>query len=292
MNTAEAIAKAIDDHWRNNQTSGHRYHLGASVLGRSCVREVWYKFHWWHAVRHTGRLLRLFNRGHREESHVVENLRKIGAVVEDVDVAGNQYKHTSLWGLLGGERDAAVSNLESFGLDGKGLLEIKTHGEKSFKALQDKGLLTSKPEHFIQMQMYIAWFELDWGLYYAVNKNTDEVYVAFVPRRPEVADQYTKRAREIITSPLPPKRISDDPTWWVCRFCDYKRHCHGESNDNGKELVVAQPDKNCRTCEHVELRLGDENDPSGHAWVCNLWGGEIPKQFTRKGCDSWNARQV
>lgn len=281
MNVAEAIAKAIDTHWHENQSSGHRYHLGASIIGRSCVREVWYKFHWWHATKHTGRILRLFNRGHREEPHVVENLRKLGAVVQDVDNHGKQERFSHLWGLFGGERDATISNLDDYGLPGSGLLEIKTHNDKSFKNLQNKGLLSAKPEHFVQMQMYMSWMEVEWGLYIAVNKNDDELYAAVIPYRPEIAAQYTDRAREIITNPLPPKRISDDPTWWVCRFCDFKRHCHED----------AEPDKNCRTCQHVELRLGDEKDIEAHTWICNLWGGEIPVEFTRKGCDSWEPKE-
>ena len=272
----DALVEALDAVWENTQGSGHRYHLGASIIGRSCAREVWYKFWWVHAVRHTGRLLRLFNRGHREEAHAVENLRKLGAIVEDVDENGKQVKFSRLWGLFGGERDGAISNLEEFGFVGKGLLEFKTHGEKSFKNLQNKGLLSAKPEHFIQMQLYMHWSGFEWGLYYAVNKNTDELYIAYVPYRPDIAEQYTERARTIIESTLPPKRISDDPSWYVCKFCDFKRICHED----------AEVDQNCRTCEHIDLRVdGDE-----HGWYCRHWCDAVPKDFTWKGCDQWTRR--
>jgi len=289
-----ALVRAIDAHWSAQQGSGHRYHLGASILGRSCLREVWYKFWWWHAPKHTGRILRLFNRGHREEQHAVENLRRLGAVVEDTDSNGRQIKFSHLWGLMGGERDGAVSNLEDYGLVGAGLLEIKTHGEKSFKLVSDKGLLSAKPEHYIQMQMYMAWSRMSWGLYYAVNKNTDDLYCQVVPARPELAAQYTDRAASVIQSRTPPKGVSEDPSWFVCRFCDYKRHCHGVPDEKTGEYRYAEADKNCRTCEHIELRLGPdpEDTEHGHTWVCNLWGGEVPRDYLPKGCDKWTQRHL
>lgn len=293
MNTVDALQRALNNAWSENQSSGHRYHLGASIVGRSCAREVWFKFWWWHGVRHTGRMLRLFNRGHREEAHAVENLRKLGAIVEDVDTAGRQERFSTLWGLFGGERDAKVSNLDEYGLAGAGLLEVKTHNDKSFKNLQNKGLLSAKPEHFIQMQLYMHWMEVDWGLYYAVNKNDDEIYLGVVPARPDVADQYTERARRIIESPLPPKRISEDPSWYVCRFCDFKRHCQGEffTTDTGEPSHrVHEPDKNCRTCQNIELRLDD--DKNAHSWFCRKWDAEVPKDFLLQGCDEWRPRKI
>lgn len=292
METAEALQRAVDDAWARGQNSGHRYHLGASIIGRSCAREVWFKFWWWHSVRHTGRMLRLFDRGHREEAHAVGNLRKIGAVVEDVDAQGRQTRFSTLWGLFGGERDAKVSNLDEYGLPGEGLLEVKTHNDKSFKHLNNKGLLSAKPEHFVQMQLYMSWMEVSWGLYYAVNKNDDSVYFAVVPARPDVAAQYTDRAKRIIESPLPPQRISEDPSWYVCRFCDFKRHCHGtvESVDGETTLRTAEPDKNCRTCENIQLRCDDENE--SHWWFCRRWEAEVPKTFLPQGCDAWKPREI
>ena len=279
MTVADRIQSDIDAAWAAAQGSSHRYHLGASVVGGRCAREVWYKFRWFHAVHHSGRLLRLFNRGHREEAHAIENLRKIGAVVQDTDPAtGRQVKFSYLGGLFGGERDGAISNLEAYGLHGWGLVEFKTHGEKSFNNLKSKGLLTAKPEHYIQMQMYMGWSGFAWGLYYAVNKNTDEVYIAVVPFRVELYEQYTDRARSIIESNTPPPRVSEDPSWYICRFCDFKRVCHEQ----------ATPDKNCRTCTRCELRMASDS----HAWHCGHWRSDIPQEYTRKGCDQWHPIQT
>jgi hypothetical protein len=255
------------------------------MLGRKCARQIWYGFRWWSTGRHTGRILRLFNRGHREEEHAVENLRKMGAIVEDRDpVTGAQTKFSTSWGLIGGERDGKVSNLEEFGLLGKGLLEIKTHGQKSFNQLEAKGLLMHKPEHFIQMQMYMGWSNLAWGLYYAVCKDNDALHLAVVPFRQTMFDQYMDRAEKIIEADTPPARLTEDPTWYECKFCDFKRHCHeGHA-----------PDKNCRTCDNFELELVDAKHPLSEEWFksehnfhCKKWRAIIPVDVTREGCDAW-----
>lgn len=282
------LVQAIDTAWADNQKSGHRYHLGASIIGKACARQVWYTFWWWHATRHTGRILRLFNRGHREEQHAADNLRRMGAQVELGDQYGNQVRFSKLWGLFGGERDGAISGLDAYGLNGTGLLEFKTHGSKSFKNLVNKGLISAKPEHHIQMQLYMSWSGFEWGIYYAVNKDTDELYLAVVHLRPEFADQYTERARSIVKSDLPPKRISEDASWFACKFCDYKRHCHGDEKG-----TLSVPDKNCRTCKHVNLTLmRDKEGVETHVWRCRRWNANPPEDVQREGCDQWEQRQI
>ena len=48
------------------QGDGFREHLGASLIGKSCERALWYDFHWATRSRHEGRILRLFETGQRE----------------------------------------------------------------------------------------------------------------------------------------------------------------------------------------------------------------------------------
>lgn len=62
-----------------------RSHLGASMIGRKCLREVWYGYRWSWRVMFEGRVLRLFNRGHEEEPRFVRWLERVGATVETID---------------------------------------------------------------------------------------------------------------------------------------------------------------------------------------------------------------
>ena len=53
------------------EEEAHLGHLGASILGRDCPREIWYSFRWVHREKHEPRMLRLFIRGHLEEPRFI-----------------------------------------------------------------------------------------------------------------------------------------------------------------------------------------------------------------------------
>jgi hypothetical protein len=120
------------------------------------------------------------------------------------------------------------------------VLEFKTHGEKSFSKLQKEGLVICKPEHYVQMQIYMRKMGYSYGLYMAVNKNTDEIYAEIITIDTLIADQYLDRAKQIIQIREEPKRLNESPGYFECRFCDMKDICH-----NGAEVAM-----NCRTCYH------------------------------------------
>lgn len=294
-----------------SEAGAPRYHLGASQLGDRCIRKVFYGFRKAANVRHTGRLLRLFNRGHEEEFRLVRWLRMAGFEVrdytqrlcrgggkyvlfdwdekipyafEDVStsphhiqlaiqegIALEQYGFSALAGHFSGSSDG---RLRGPGLpDGWGLTEFKTHNDKSFQQLKQKGVLTSKPVHYVQMQIYMAALRLPWGLYAAVNKNDDEVYTEVVHAKPELADQYSDRALAIIQAKEAPQRLSNDPSWWECRFCDYREVCHYDK----------APAKGCASC--AMARPDIENG----GWQCGRFHTAVPQDYLLVGCDAWEA---
>lgn len=83
VTNADNILAQIDEHQEASQDDGRRRHLGGSLIGRECNRELWYSFRWATRIAHKARLLRLFNRGHKEEFRFVEYLRGIGIEVRD-----------------------------------------------------------------------------------------------------------------------------------------------------------------------------------------------------------------
>ena len=62
-----------------------RSHLGASEIGHDCNRYLWYKFRWFFYETFSGRMYRLFERGHLEETRFVKWLKGIGCKVETDD---------------------------------------------------------------------------------------------------------------------------------------------------------------------------------------------------------------
>jgi hypothetical protein len=62
-----------------------RSHLGASEIGHDCNRYLWYKFRWFFYETFSGRMYRLFERGHLEEMRFVKWLEGIGCKVDTDD---------------------------------------------------------------------------------------------------------------------------------------------------------------------------------------------------------------
>lgn len=85
---AENILIDIDEYAVEKYNDGHRSHLGASLIGHKCSAYLWFVFRWVKAEQFSGRMLRLFNRGHREEERFIEYLEGIGCKVWYEDYSG------------------------------------------------------------------------------------------------------------------------------------------------------------------------------------------------------------
>lgn len=330
--TRSPVLRAINDVLVQQQEDGRRRHLGGSLVGRECPRELWYSFRWCTDKKHDGRLLRLFNRGHLEEFRFVDWLRMAGVLVkeyEDFDyvlghhVPSGQYaiftpqewqqsnevgagavedvtglKHhevmakyvsnitvperkqiriSDVGGHFGGSLDGEcqfLPGIDQYGLqyDARGLLEFKTHGEKSFKKLVDEGVRKSKPPHYSQMQVYMRKRSLLFACYMAICKNTDELYCEIILPDPEHADQKLNLASRVIHSVSPPKRIASSPTWFGCKFCDHRPVCW-----------FSEPfAKSCRSCVFA-------TPIEGGKWGCRKWNGIIPPDAEKVGCPQYQA---
>lgn len=259
--------KAFDD--------GPRSHLGASMIGAECNRALWYSFRWVHYVVHSARMQRLFNRGHLEELRFNGYLRGIGGEIHDVDEAGKQFRVAAAQGHFGGSTDG--KNQFSFPDLGFAippmLSEFKTSGTGAkFKELCDKGVKIAKPQHYTQMCVYGKGFGLLYALYICTNKNDDDLHVEVVELDWRVADDAVRKAEDIIAAPRPPVKLSQSPTHFVCKQCDFLGQCH-------EDKPYA---KNCRSCVSAIPVANAE-------WHCKLYGQNIPKEYIAAGCDKWEA---
>ncbi len=209
---------AIYAAYEASRDDGFRDHLGASLIGKSCERALWYDFRWVTRARFPGRILRLFETGQLEEARLVRNLRATGATVLEVDPeSGRQWRVEAHGGHFGGSLDAVAIGLREAPKTWH-VVEFKTHSAKSFRDLGAKGVAVSKPQHWAQMQIYMYLTGLDRALYVAVCKDTDALHVERVHADRAAAERLLDRARRVIEAKRPPSRISEDPTWWECRF--------------------------------------------------------------------------
>lgn len=251
-----------------------RSHLGASMIGRECTRELFYNWRWVQAAHFDGKTLRLFNRGHLEEPRFVAMLQMIGTQVWQHDQKGDQFRVSYLGGHFGSAIDSVLDGCPDVP-NGPALSEFKTHGEKSFKKLESEGVRSSKWEHYVQQQIYMDKYSLPWSLYLAVNKNTDDLYGEIVAYEPSIAGQFIDRAQKIIFTRSVPERLSESPGFYKCKQCSYNRICHL------KEPVA----KNCRTCNYSEPRQDG-------SWFCIGHRIELTKETQLQGCENWELMEA
>ena len=265
------LANLIYEQEAKGQGDSRRPHLGCSQVGRECAREVWYGFRWAGQVVWEGRMLRLFDRGQREEEVLVKALRSIGCEVWEEDSNGKQFRVEFGDGHLSGSVDGVARGVPGAPKTPH-LLEFKTHNDRSYKDLLKKGVAESKPQHMVQMQMYMCGLKLKRALYVAVNKNDDSIYTERIEYDPALAKEHISRGLDIIASDRPPPGISTRPDWYKCKFCNFKGQCH-----SGVPLSM-----NCRTCENVEVKFGGE-------WECKLSGDKLSLEEQKKGCKEWKS---
>lgn len=250
--TTPPTVAAIYDHYCRNRTSGHRPHLGGSQIGHECKRALWYQFRHMDRATFDGRVLRLFETGDREEARLVANLRAVGVTVWDRDPeTGKQVRFTAHDGHFALSLDGVGEGFKESSQPHT--LEFKTMNDKNFRAMEKDGCQKSKPIYWAQCQVGMHLAGLERCAFIAVNKNTDDIYMERIRYDLAEALQLIAKAGEVIWSDKPPDRLSNDPSFWQCKFCDYHSICH----------LGQPPEVNCRTCAHASPERGGDG-----AWSC------------------------
>lgn len=315
----KAIATEIEDnvneYCRIEYNDGHRNHLGASIIGRECTRQLWYIFRWVKEAEFDGRMQRLFNRGHKEEARFIEWLEAIGCEVWSDDLTNNvlwyhpesssyviepldckdvsielvdvsndkihincaklqgvkfpQYRVSGVNGHFGGSLDLIIKLPPRFGYDKPILGECKTHNTGAgFNNLRKNGMENEKYEHFCQTSTYGDKTGFEYCLYGCINKNDDDLIFDLVKLNHNLGQQMEMKAGKIIYSQTPPPKLSNDPSYYKCKFCTFNAICH-------KGALV---EKNCRSCKNAEPVDGGE-------WACTEYNNTIPEDFIKVGCE-------
>ena len=260
------ISALIDKHHESIQ-SEPRPHMGASILGHPCDRWLWLSFRMAVIERFPGRILRLFRRGQDEEAKVVSDLRAIGISVQKTGI--NQSR-VDFGCHVSGSIDGIIEHGVPEAPKARHVLEIKTHAKKSFDDVLKNGVEKSKPQHYVQMQMYMAGMKIDRALYLAVCKDDDRIYTERVKFDKDVAQKAIERGHRLATNDRMPPPLSTDPTWFECRFCAAHEFCH--KTHLTKEV-------NCRTCTNSTAR-------EDSTWHCEQYDVSIDFENQKAGCEA------
>ena len=262
MKAEEIVSAVYEWYEKRDQQAPERTYLGASEIGHSCSRYLWLNFRCAFKAHFDGRMLRLFNTGHRAESRFVDELAGLGWKVRPVDGKGKQFECSYANGHMCGHCDGVASE------DGKEwfLLEFKTYNAKRFASLVKTGVRQDSEKYWYQMHFYMGMIDLQRCLFMAENKDNSEVYCEWVDYDADECRKACDKAERIINSKGAPDRITDRPDWYECKFCSAAGVCWGRE----------MPRKNCRTCV---CSTPVENG----RWSCEM-GGVIPEDVEMSGC--------
>jgi len=266
---ADSIYEAIE---KREEKELRLSRIGASGIGGSCLREIWYSWRVYDDKKFDGRMLRLFQTGHLQEDRILSDLKLAGYTVWDRDDNGEQPTFTDETGHFVAKLDGVIKGVpgsEKTPHD----LEIKTHSLKSFDDVVKKGVEVSKPLHYAQMQagMMLSDGSLKRALYVALCKNDERYHVERIREDLPAQDVIRKKVIKLVEATIPPVGISADGKSFECKWCDMKAVCLGE-----KEPIVT-----CRSC-----RFSVVGKTNGE-WLCGNTGAVLTNSEQLKACESY-----
>ena len=260
--------RAMDDALEKRQNyDKRRPYLGMSALGDPCQRKLWYGFRWAMRLHFSAHTLKLFNDGHRDEDVTANLLRHIpGVTLVTVDPdTGRQIGYEDFGGHLKGHADGVIMGLlnatqtphiweHKCSAKQKDLLkQIITLGEKN-------ALKKWNYTYYAQHILYMHYEKLKRGYLTCSNPGGRGHIGLRTDADPKEVENLRAKAERIIFNEEAPDRISKDPTYYICKWCDFSDICHGDQ----------AADRNCRTCMHVTptqegtWRCDKSPEPSDH----------------------------
>ena len=225
-----------------NNAQPPRTYLGGSRLGVECERALGYEYA--KAPKDPGRefsgkIIRVFDRGHDTEIRMVEYMRAAGFKILTERPDGRQFGFyiakdpETGQARIAGHCDGIITGAPKWFTDLGGvtpcLWENKALNNKSWNDTKKKGVRSSKPVYYAQMQIYQAYLEISEtpALFTAFNGDTGEVYSELVPYDHTTAQACSDRGARVVTAAraedLP--RISKEPADFRCKWCDYADRC-------------------------------------------------------------------
>jgi hypothetical protein len=233
--TTELLTTLLDASYKAKQDAQpRREYLGASMMGKDCVRAVAYEYH---GVAKdpergfSGRLYRVFDMGHDGEERMSQYLRIGGFELRTVGRDGKQFGYEVAGGKMKGHIDGVIVEGPDVGCPWPALWENKALNDKGFNDVADKGIEKAKPLYFAQVQIYMAYLALDRCLFTCINRDTGDLYAEVIELHAQKAQSLSDRGVKVIESRQPEDfpRIAREETDYRCRFCDWHDRCWSAS---------------------------------------------------------------
>jgi len=254
----------------------YRNHLGMSGIGDDDERKLWLGFRHCLNSSFEGRMLRLFNLGHRIEEQVVDDIKRtkvISVAAEDQD--GNQFSASLLGGHFAGSCDGLLRGVFPEPDEEKiVLLEIKSANDKRFKQLQKERDYGGWSETYRwQIHCYMGALSLTHALVVVVNKNTSEIYSEIIPFDLSIWEKAQEKAKRIICSDTPPPPSRAESDWRMKNESSVYQDVYFK-----RRLPQSV---NCRNCINSKPVV----ESHGATWYCSRSKRALTFEEQHAGCD-------
>lgn len=264
-NFSDGLNALIDDAVKKaRDAQPRRTYLGGSTLGEPCLRKLGYSYAGVEQepdrdglAGFAGRIYRIFDRGHDGEERMKEYLRLAGFEMDTELPGGRQIGfavakdpetgEARMKGHIDGRINSGPAKIANVNLKARYpmLWENKIVRESAYKDLMKYGAREKAWGYFVQCQVYMAYMDLKWALFTAVNANTMEIYVELIELDLSVAQEASDRGVQVVTAAsveeLP--RAGADETSYICkrygRDCEYKQRCWSKPAQPKDEGVSA-----------------------------------------------------
>lgn len=234
-----------------------RPYLGASRIGDPCERKLGYEYHKTPKDAGAGfpaQVLRAFDAGHDGEARMADRLRLAGFVLNThADILGTKQIG---WEDADGKLKGHVDGVIQFGpgwttpstdiewpaiWENKELKSDKDKKSKCWEKLATGGLEKFSAVYWCQLHLNMAHLRIPRTLFTAENKNDHRIYAEVVEVDMALAQELSDKGLRIVESNKPEElpKLSSDPDWFACAYCDYRMRCHGLT-DGGEKKPLAR----------------------------------------------------
>lgn len=214
-----------------------RNYIGASSIGETCEKKLYYKLREANKAKPRGaKLIMAANDGHRGEDLVASYIRQIpGIELWTHKSDGGQYGFAEKLGNVDfkGHVDGIIKGLPISPVTVH-IWENKVCNQKRFdkflKARQDhgtKGALEAWDyKYYAQAIINMEKFDITRHYTTVCLAGTREIVSCRTEANPKLAKQLTEKAQRVACATTPPFGISDNPTFYECKYlCEFYDHC-------------------------------------------------------------------
>lgn len=226
--TLAAIDRKLEE--ITNSQPKRRY-IGASSIGDTCARKLWYRFHTDHKEVFSADTIRKFNDGHRTEDVMASHLRLVDGV-ELYTHKEDGYQYGFRDGPFRGHYDGVIRGILQAPKTWH-IWEHKAVNEDKFAkfknlAIENEKTALEKWDKVYYAQAVINMYKEGLERHYLTvsTPGLRDYWSCRTEENPTFAIALTAKAHRIAAMKEPPERVGG-PDWWECKWCSFYRVCHG-----------------------------------------------------------------